>query len=87
MSTIRLKGIKWLICGAYHPPSEKDEYFLNFLTNAIDYYNQYQNLLIVGDFIIQETEVVLKKIIDAFDAKNLIKNPTCFKSMDNPTTI
>ena len=27
---------KWLLCETYHPPSQNEEYFFNFLDKALD---------------------------------------------------
>ena len=39
---------KWLLCGTYHPPSQDDEYYFNYLNKALDTYSNYEKVLLVG---------------------------------------
>ena len=83
----KIKNEKWLLFGLYHPPSQNDQEFIDFLTLSLDYFQSYESFLLVGDFNIQEEEAVLKDFIFENFAKNLIKEPTCYKSETNPSTI
>ena len=83
---LNLKKCKWLLLGSYHPPSQSDDYFFNAIGNGIDA-NQYDNFLLVGDFNAQEFEPRLNDFLVEYDAKNLVKENTCFKSMENPSCI
>ena len=83
----KIKNEKWLLFGLYHPPSQNDKDFINFLTRSLDFYQSYENFLLVGDFNIQEEETILKDFLEENFAKNLVKEPTCFKNQNNPSKI
>ena len=77
---------KWLLFGTYHPPTQSDSYYFNNLDKALDLYSHYDKNLLVGDF---NTEVsdVLSIFLYQHDLENLVKNKTCFKNANNPSTI
>ena len=54
---------------------------------ALDVYSNYEKFLSAGDFNVQEEDDSLKEFLDEFNAKNLVKDKTCFKSLDNPSCI
>ena len=84
---IRIKNNKWLLAGLYHPPSQNDDYFIDVLARGLDIYQEYENIIILGDFNIQEHEQVLSEFLYTFNSKNIIREATCFKSVDNPSII
>ena len=54
---------------------------------AIDHYsNRCENFIALGDFNIEEKQEEIKMFMELYQLKNLIKEPTCFKS-DNPKCI
>ena len=87
---INFRSCKWLLLGSYHPPhqSQTDQYYFNYLERAIDFYTEfYTNFILIGDFNTEDTEPQISKFLHQYDAKNLVKEPTCFKNPDNPSTI
>ena len=50
-------------------------------------YSNYEKFHLAGDFNVQEEDDSLKESLDEFNAKNLVKDKTCFKSLDNPSCI
>ena len=77
---INLRKEKWLVISIYRPRLQKSEYFLNSLTNVIDYFaNTYDNHLILGDFNLEPTDSALMGFLDSNSLTNLIKTNTCFK--------
>ena len=85
---INLRKTKWLLCATYHPPSQSDNYYFNFLERALDIYNDfYDNFLLIGDFNSEETEPHISDFLDQYSAKNLVKEKTCFKNVNNPSCI
>ena len=74
------------IFGTYHPPTQSDSYYFNNLDKALDLYSHYDKKLLVGDF---NTEVsdVLSTFLYQHDLENLVKEKTCFKNANNPSTI
>ena len=51
------------------------------------YDKSYDKFLLVGDFNAEETEAVLGDFLNAYSLKNLVKEKTCFKSLQNPSTV
>ena len=85
---INLRKTKWLLCATYHRPSQTDGYFFDHLERALDIYTDfYNNFLLIGDFNCEETEPQLSDFLNQYNAKNLVKEKTCFKSIDNPSCI
>ena len=88
---LNLKKYKILLLGTYSPPSQNKTYFLNSLSNSLDLYmNEYEKLVLLGDFnmnVRTSTEPIFADFLDQYEVKNLVKEPTCFKSLENPSTI
>ena len=85
---INLRKIKWLLCGTYHPPNQNDKYFFDFLGRALDIYSdRYVKFLLAGDFNAQVGEPVINTFLQDYDAKNIVKENTCFKNIENPSCI
>ena len=87
---INLGKRKWLLFGSYHPPTNKsgDEYYIKHVERALDLYiSKYDNFLLLGDFNIEDTETVLSDFLHQYDSKNLVKEKTCFKNVNNPSCV
>ena len=85
---INLKKSKWLVFGGYNPHKDYISNFLNTLGPCLDHYmSRYDNFLLLGDFNSEMNENIMKTFCETFDLCNLIKEPTCFKSVLNPSTI
>ena len=85
---INFRKSKWLFLGTYHPPSQSDIFYFKNIENALDIYTQqYDKFLLVGDFNAEETETTLGNFMELYDLKILIKEKTCFKSVENPSCI
>ena len=85
---VNLYKTKWLMCGCYHPPNQNDQYFFNNLGNALDKYSQdYERFLLIGDFNAEDTEPCLSEFLYEHNAENIVKDKTCFKSLNNPSCI
>ena len=72
----------------YRPLNTQDKvYFLNNLKTVIDKFSsKYSNLIIIGD-VNMENETPLNNFMETFGLVNLITEPTCFKSSENPSSI
>ena len=88
---INLRKMKFLLLGIYHSTNKKygstDDVFLREVGAVLDVYSSYDKFLIVGDFNMQEGNLVLDDFLDEFHAKNLVGEPTCFKSLGNPSCV
>ena len=87
---INIRKVKWFLIGCYYPrpnPSNlNDQNFLAEVGKAIDFKN-YQNIMVIGDINLVPTNENLVEFMTAYNLKNLIKDPTCYKSVENPTLI
>ena len=54
---------------------------------GLDQYSKYDKFLLAGDFNMEGNDTELQHFIDQYDAKCLVKVPTCFKSDVCPSTV
>ena len=77
---VNLRKSKWLVFGTYHPPSQRDEYYFDSLTKAIDIYlEKYDKFLLAGDFNAEDVEPSLDSFLYKYEAKYLSKIKTVSK--------
>ena len=76
---LNFRKCMWLLCGTYHPPSQNDEYYFNYLEQALGTYSNYEKALLVGDI----TEHYIESFLYKHELSNLVKEKTCFKNMQN----
>ena len=88
---INLRKNRLLLVGTYHSTHEKygvtDEVFFNQIILALDVYSSYDKFLLAGDFNVREEDDLLDEFMNTYHAKNLVKEPTCFMSKENPSCI
>ena len=85
---INLRKSKLLLCGCYHPHKQSNDYFLHHLGNALDKFSKtYSNFLLVGDFNAEESNSSMAEFLNNYGAKNIVKEKTCFRSLNNPSCI
>ena len=61
---------------------------MQLLTQSLNqYFSKYDNIIALGDFNAEMPNTHLQEFCAIFSLKNLIKEPTCFKSLENPTGI
>ena len=83
-----IRNSKWLIMTGYNPDKKKIGNFLNEVGNKLDkLLAQYENLIFLGDFNSEMKEEEMKNFCETYDLTNLITEPTCFKSVENPSSI
>ena len=88
---INLRKTKLLFFGGYrsdHPDYglSKDD-FLQQVRFALDKYSTYDKILLAGDFNIGDQEEILEDFLFEQNMKNLVKEKTCYKSIENPSCI
>ena len=76
---------KWLFLGVYKPPNQNDIEFLNRIGAILDYYSQ-KTTISLSQGILTTENTHIQSRMQAYNLKNLIKDPTCFQS-NNPTQI
>ena len=83
---------KWLLMGAYKPPSLKTNIFsMDFQTTMDKIYMSYQNVILLGDLnfdlLVTSKGKPLEDVNELFDLKNLVKDPTCFMKDAKPSLV
>ena len=77
-----------MLFGGYDPNKLTITTFLSKLSANLDHYmTTYDNLLLIGDFNSQVAEKGMTFFCETYDLKNVIKEPTCYKSLINPSNI
>ena len=61
--------------------------FLEQISFAVDKYSSYDKTLLAGDFNIDREEEILQDFLFELNLKNLVKDKTCFKSVESPSCI
>ena len=77
---INLRRERWLFVTIYKPSSLNSQYFLDTLSDLLDFYsNYYDNKVILGDFNLKPADPLIMTFLNEHDLIDLIKNNTCFK--------
>ena len=77
---INLRKKKWLFVSASKPPSLKNQYFCDFLSELLDFYSTiYNNKDVFGDSKLEIPHPVMLSFINNENFINLVKGNTCFK--------
>jgi hypothetical protein len=88
---INLRKTKLLLFGTYHSThleyGSSDEDYFKEVGLALDVYCNYEIFLLVADFNTEEDDIYWSEFLFEYNAKNLVKQKTCFKSIDNPSCI
>ena len=88
---INLRKRKLLFFGGYRSNHEKYgtkvKDFFHELTLSLDTYKTYDQFLVVGDFNTEMSNKHMADFLSDMQAVNLVKVPTCFKNVMNPTSI
>ena len=63
-------------------------YFLSHIVKALDeLLGNYDNIILLGDFNSSQEEQCMNDFCETYNLENLIKEPTCFKNPNNPSSI
>ena len=85
---INLRKIKWILMAGYNPHKDIISNFLSNVSKKLDQYmKNYDNVILIGDFNSEMSENAMIEFCEMYDLQNLIKEPTCFKNVDNPSSI
>ena len=61
---INLRKEKWLVASLYNTPSQKNKYFLWYLTNRLKIYRtRYKKVIVLGDFNVAVKKKVMKNFL------------------------
>ena len=68
---INLRKCKWLLFATYHPPSQCDKYFFDYLSRSLDIYSAlYDKFVLIGDFNAEESEDTIPYFLNCHNASN-----------------
>ena len=85
---INLHSKKWLICGTYNSKASHIKNYLQILSQRFNqYFSKYDNIIALGDFNAEMSNNHLQEFCPIFGLTNLIKESTCFKNPEKPTSI
>ena len=85
---LNFRKSKWLLFGGYNHTKCNIRAFLGEVSNKLDaYISKYENYIILGDFNSEVCEEIMNEFCEMYNLKNLIREPTCFKSYANPSSI
>ena len=81
---LNIRKVEWLVVGCYHPLSQNaDHYFCN-LSKVLDSLNSNcEKFLLIGDFSSEDHEIEIPSFQNNHEAKTIVKEKTCFKSVLN----
>jgi len=85
---LNLRNKKWLISGSYNPHLNNIQHHLKSIGNNLDSVSsKYEHFILLGDFNAEMDNNSMQEFCETYDLKALIKEPTCYKNINNPTTI
>ena len=85
---INLKNRKWLVFGGYNHDKHNINNFVAQVGPIMDLYMaKYENFLLLGDFNSEMSETAMSEFCETYNLTNLVKEPTCYKNPNNPSTI
>ena len=85
---INLRSKKWLISCSCNPHLNSIQNYLVQLSKKFDFYSsKCQNVIVLRDFNAGMRNIHKKRFCSGYNFKSLIKDPTCFKNPEKPTTI
>ena len=79
---LRLKSYKWLVVFIYRPPSQNLDYFLDNISNLLDFYSNIERCILIGDFNCDPKDPILDNFLQCNLLHCHINCKTCFKSAE-----
>ena len=77
---------RWLLFRTYYSPSQSDSYFFKISEKTLNTYDNYDIVLLAGDFDTGILENVMGIFLYQHDLGNLGKDKNCFNNVNNPST-
>ena len=85
---INLKKRKWLLIGSYNPHKDMIVNHLNSIGKELNNLClKYENFILMGDFNSEMQEDSMNVFCTTYNFKNLVKELTCVKNIENPSCI
>ena len=76
-----------MLCGLYHPPSQKDQYSYDNIDKALVVYSTYEKIILGGDFNSQIGENCIDTFMYQHNLQSKNKEPSCYKNPNNASCI
>ena len=85
---IKLRSRIWLLSCSYIPKANLIADHLHCIGRGIDFHSsKYDNFVVLGDLNTEASNSFMEQFCASSKLKSFIKEPTCFKSVDNPSCI
>ena len=85
---INLRSKKWLLSCSCNPNFTLLNNHIRNITGGLDFcLPKYDNFIVLRDFNTETSNDIISEFCATCNLKNLIKEPTCFKSLENLTCI
>ena len=85
---MNIKSKKRLLCCTYNPNKYLIENHLRQLQKQLETSSgRYEHFLIMGDFNADFSDPSMTSFCTLFKLKNIVKGPTCYKNLENPSCI
>ena len=85
---VNLRSKKWFLSCSYNPNLTLLNNHIQNISKGLDFYSsKYDNFIALGDFNAETSDPIISEFCATHNLKNLIKEPTSFKSLKNPTCI
>ena len=85
---LNLRAHKWLLSCSYNPKFSLIQSHLNSLSKVLDFYSsKYENFIVMGDFNVECSNEYLDNFCQCYNLESINREPTCFKSLTNPSCI
>ena len=85
---INLRKRKWLIIGGYNPDKAKISNFFSCIESKLnELCLKHENVILMGDLNSEISEERMDILCNTYHCKCLVKEPTCFKNINNPSCV
>ena len=85
---INLRKRKWLVCCSYNPHRDNIKEHLNTISANLDLYSsKYEYIIVIGDFNAEVNDKFMRNFCESYNLSSLIKESTCYKNPENPSSI
>ena len=85
---VNFRKRKWLLIGSYCPHKNMINNHLNSIGTKLNVLcTKYENIVLIGDLNSEVKEDSMQFFCGTYNLESLVKEPTCFKNIDNPSCI
>ena len=84
---INLRSKKSLLSCSYNPNLTLLNNHIQTINRGLEFYSSKYNFINLGDFNAETSDTTISEFCATCNLKNLIKDPTYFKSLEKPTSI